>query len=378
MKRVFKYATDNEIKYYTKLNDKEKDDILESNSYNGISEKIKYHMFVLPSLKECLENKTHAPFCTFNFNIWLKEVESMDNYLDFLLDLISHKRLIQAYQGSKEFASENINSSSSSPSFKTINSNKELSNILNHRLNNQNNIFRNNEMEYNSDNIVKTNSEQDITNLNISFPGNNDNNSSVKQTIKRNITEKDLLYSAKLLFQTYIVNENHSKNIEVSSDIIKDIERKIYKENQWYYELFEDIYQQALYILNVGPYQRFLIKRIKSNVSRKHSLIRFILGLLLFFIVIVNLFLLVFYKSSRFLRIFLSYIPLFISLHSISVYVNDFDFIIGFLGKSISGYFDIIDIRDGEIINFHKWKSKRNFFIVLFLDIVISTIFVLI
>jgi len=115
--------------------------------------------------------------------------------------------------------------------------------------------------------------------------------------------------------------------------IIKDMEKKIYEKKQWNYEIFEDIYQQALFILNIGPYQRFLIKRIKSNVSRKHSLLRFIFGLLLFFIVIVNLFLLVVYKKSKVLRALLSYIPLFISLHSISVYINDFDFVIGFLGK---------------------------------------------
>jgi len=149
MKRIFKYATDNEIRYYTKLNDKDKDDILESSSYNGISEKIKYHMFVLPSLKECLENKTHAPFCTYNFNVWLKEVESMDNYLDFLLDLISHKRLIQEYQGLRGLSSENEQNSYRSTSFSTTNSNQELSNILNRRFNN-NNIFKNNEAEYNS------------------------------------------------------------------------------------------------------------------------------------------------------------------------------------------------------------------------------------
>ena len=148
MKRIFKYATDNEIRYYTKLNDKDKDDILESSSYNGISEKIKYHMFVLPSLKECLENKTHAPFCTYNFNVWLKEVESMDNYLDFLLDLISHKRLIQEYQGLRGLSSENEQNSYRSTSFSTTNSNQELSNILNRRFNN--NIFKNNEAEYNS------------------------------------------------------------------------------------------------------------------------------------------------------------------------------------------------------------------------------------
>lgn len=135
------------------------------------------------------------------------------------------------------------------------------------------------------------------------------------------------------MFQTYVNNEDRSKNIEVSPMIIKDMEKKIYEKKQWNYEIFEDIYQQALFILNIGPYQRFLIKRIKSNVSRKHSLLRFIFGLLLFFIVIVNLFLLVVYKKSKVLRALLSYIPLFISLHSISVYINDFDFVIGFLGK---------------------------------------------
>jgi len=111
MSKFYKYATDNEISYYTRLiNEKENNNFLENNNYNGIFEKIKYHMFVFPSLKDCLENKTLAPFCTYNFNVWLKEVESMDNYLDFLLDLLSHKRLIDSYKSVRSFSIDNHSS----------------------------------------------------------------------------------------------------------------------------------------------------------------------------------------------------------------------------------------------------------------------------
>lgn len=389
MYKLYKYVTGNEISYYTKIIDKEKNNYLENNSYNGISEKIKYHMFVFPSLKECLENKTHAPFCTYNFNAWLKEVESMNNYLDFLLDLISHKRLIQSYK------SLNINSldneylyyqSSPNNQINAINNyqNDSSSNILNHRSSNissRNDAFRGTESDNNSLIQFKEfsdglNNEQDISSLNISISDNSFISHST--TTKRNISEKDLLYSAKQIYKTYLVNEDHSKNIDASPTTINELGKKIYEEKQWQYELFEDIYHQALYILNTGPYQRFLIKRIKSNVSRKHSLFRLIFGLILFFIIIGYLFILVFYKSSRMIRALYSYIPLFFSLSSISVYVNDFDFIVGYLGKSISGYFEVIDIKDEEIKKFHRWKSRKNLIFIVLLDIIISTIFVIV
>ena len=168
--------------------------------------------------------------------------------------------------------------------------------------------------------------------MTISIPGNT-SFQSYSSSVKRNISTQDLLYSAKQIFETYLINEDKNRNIDISPMAIRELEKKIYEEKQWGYELFENIYQQALYILNIGPYQRFLIKRIKSNVSRKHSLLRFSFGLLLFFIVIGYLFILVFYKSSILIRVLFSYIPLFIALQSISVYINDFDFIIGFMGK---------------------------------------------
>ncbi|ORX83474.1 hypothetical protein BCR32DRAFT_266945 [Anaeromyces robustus] len=378
MKKFFKYATDNEIKYYTKINEG-KDERIKNNNYE-ISEKIKYHMFVLPSLKECLENRTHAPFCTYNFNVWLKEVESMDNYLDFLLDLLSHKRLIESYKSVRSFSIENEYNSFRNNSLRNEYSNKsfnqEMYNVLNYR--SQNNTFKDSERESNSflksnDSLEKSYIEQDISNLNIVSL---EDTPSIHSSIRRNVSAKDLLYSAKQIFESYLDNKDKSKNIDVSPAIIKVLKKKIYEDKLWYYELFEDIYQQALYILNIGPYQRFLIKRIKSNVSRKHSLMRFILGLVLFFIIIGYLFILVFYKSSILIRVLFSYIPLFISLHSVSVYIDDFDFLIGFMGKSISGYFDVIDIKDEEIIKFHRWKSKKNLIMTLLLDIIISTIFV--